>query len=94
MRLSGFTRFLAKNLLGGKVFDEANWKDAAGNLERATALEPDRIVHHLDLAGVYRDRNEKVKAREQYDAVLKLKPMEYNDRFYQQQAEREIKEVR
>jgi tetratricopeptide (TPR) repeat protein len=94
MRLSGFTRFLAKNLLGGKVFDEANWKDAAGYLERAAALEPDRIVHHLDLAAVYRDRDNKVKAREQYEMALKLKPAEYNDRSYQQQAEREIKEVR
>src|SRR5205085_10926390 len=88
MRLSGFTRFLAKNLLGGKVFDEANWKDAAAFLERATMLEPDRIVHHLDLAAVYRDRDQKAKAREQYEAALKLKPSEYNDHSYQQQAER------
>ena len=29
MRLNGIARFLAKNLLGGRVFDEANWKDAA-----------------------------------------------------------------
>jgi tetratricopeptide (TPR) repeat protein len=94
MRLSGVARFLAKNLLGGKVFEQANWKDAAAFLERASAVEPDRIVHHLDLAGVYRDREDKVKAREQYQLALKLKPAEYNDKSYQQQAERELKELR
>lgn len=94
MRLSGVSRFLAKNLLGGKVFDEANWKDAAAFLERAAAVEPDRITHRLDLAGVYRDRGEKAKAREQYDLALKLKPAEYNDKSYQQQADRELKDLR
>ena len=94
MRLNGIARFLAKTLLGGKVFDEANWQDAAKYLEKATAIEPDRIVHHLDLAGVYRDRNDKTRAREQYQAALKLKPLEYNDQWYQRQADRELKEVR
>ena len=93
MRLSGFTRFLAKNLLGGKTFGEANWNDAAGMLERAVAIEPDRIVHRLDLAGVYRDRGEKAKAREEYGTALKLKHRDYNDKSYQQQAERELREV-
>jgi len=94
MRLSGFTRFLAKNLLGGKTFDEANWKDAQGMLERAAAIEPDRIVHRLDLAAVYRDRGDKAKAREQYHAVLQMKLRDYNDRSYQQQADRELREMK
>ena len=94
MRLSGFTRFLAKNLLGGKTFGEANWDEAARTLARAAALEPDRIVHHLDLAAVYRDRGESAKAKEQYQLALQLKHHEYNDKWYQQQAERELKDVR
>jgi tetratricopeptide (TPR) repeat protein len=94
MRLSGIARFLAKNVLGGRTFDEANWKDAAGMLERAASLEPDRIVHKLDLAGVYRDRGEKDKARQTYQQALQLKPIEYNDRSYQQQADRELKDLR
>jgi len=28
MRLSGFTRMLAKNFLGGQIFDSANWNEA------------------------------------------------------------------
>ena len=94
MRLSGFTRFLAKNLLGGKTFNEANWNDAARSLERASSLEPDRIVHHLDLASVYRDRGEKDKAREQYQTSLQLKLKDYNDKSYKAQAERELREMR
>jgi len=94
MRLSGFTRFMAKNLLGGKTFDEANWNDAARLLERAVMLEPDRIVHRLDLAGVYRDRKENSKAREQYETAMRLKQTDYNDKSYQQQADRELREMR
>jgi tetratricopeptide (TPR) repeat protein len=94
MRLSGFTRFMAKNLLGGKTFGEANWNDAARMLERASTIEPDRIVHRLDLAAVYRDRGETAKAREQYQAALQMKHRDYNDRNYQLQADREMKELR
>ncbi|HEU4996094.1 MAG TPA: hypothetical protein VFT29_14860 [Gemmatimonadaceae bacterium] len=94
MRLSGFSRFMAKNLLGGKTFDEANWNDAARFLERAVAIEPQRIVHRLDLAGVYRDRGEKTKARQEYETVARLGLRDYNDKSYKAQAERELAEMR
>lgn len=91
MRLSGFTRFMAKNLLGGKVFSEASWDAAQRYLERAVQLEPDRVVHRLNLAGVYADRDNKAKAREEYQAVLRLPATEYNDRNYKAQAETRLK---
>jgi len=94
MRLSGFSRFMAKNLLGGKTFGEANWPEAARSLERASALEPDRIVHALDLAAVYRDMGDKTKAREQYQRALGLKAVEYNDGSYQKQAQKELAELK
>jgi tetratricopeptide (TPR) repeat protein len=94
MRLSGFTRFMAKNLLGGKTFDEANWNDASRMMERAIMIEPDRIVHRLDLAAIYHDRKEDAKAREQYQTALRLKQLEYNDKSYQQQADRELRDMR
>lgn len=93
MRLSGVTRFFAKNLLGGKVFNQANWKDAAGYLERAVALEPNRIVHRLALAGVYVDTDNKAKARETYEHLLRMKHTDFNDKHYQQQAERELRDL-
>lgn len=93
MRLSGFTRFMAKNLLGGKVFSEASWNEAQRYLERAVQLEPNRVVHRLNLAGVYADRGNKARAREEYQAVLRLPATEYNDKNYKGQAETRMKEL-
>ncbi len=90
MRLSGFTRFIAKNLLGGQVFGQANWANAQSDLEHAVALQPNRIVHHLNLAGVYADVGDKARARAQYDLALKLPATEYNDSHYKHQAEQAL----
>lgn len=90
MRLSGMSRFIARNLLGGRIFSEANWRDATAYLERAAALEPDRVVHKLELASVYADNDNTAKARETYQAALQLKPVEYNDRRYLEQAQRQL----
>jgi tetratricopeptide (TPR) repeat protein len=87
MRLNGFTRMLAKNVLGGKVFGSANWNDARRYMEQSVANEPDRIVHHLDLAGVYKDIGEKAKAHAEYEAVIKLPNRDVNDRHYKAEAD-------
>jgi Tfp pilus assembly protein PilF len=87
MRLSGFTRMLAKNFLGGKIFDSANWADAKRYMEESVANEPDRIVHHVDLAGVYRDTGDKVKARAEWQTAMRLPNRDYNDRYYKAEAD-------
>jgi tetratricopeptide (TPR) repeat protein len=94
MRLSGVSRFVAKNILGGKIFNEANWKDAVAYMERAAALDPERVVHRLELASIYADSGNKAKAREVYQAALQLKPIEYNDKRYLEQAERGLRELK
>lgn len=86
MRLSGMTRFMAKNFLGGKVFDSANWNDAQRYLEQAVAVEPNRLVHRVDLAAVYADRGNKAKAREQVDFIAKAPATEANDAKYKREA--------
>ncbi|HEY0995558.1 MAG TPA: hypothetical protein VGD77_06180 [Gemmatimonadaceae bacterium] len=86
MRLSGFSRFMAKNVLGGKTFGEANWKDAVRYMEAAVAAEPSKITHHLDLAAVYEDMGNKAKARTEYEWIAKAPPIEYNDKHYQRLA--------
>lgn len=93
MRLNRFQRWAAKNLLGGKVLGEASWDNAQHLLERAVSLEPNRVIHRLDLAGVYADRENEAKAREQYEMVLKLPDAEYNDARYKQEAERRLKDL-
>jgi tetratricopeptide (TPR) repeat protein len=93
MTLSGMARFMAKNFLGGKVFDSANWGDAQRYMEQAVAVEPDRLVHRLDLARVLAARGDKAKAREQYEIAIKAARTEYNDRHYQSAAAEELRKL-
>ena len=94
LKLSGLTRFMAKTFLGGKVFDSANWDDAQRYMEESVQVDPTRLIHHLDLARVYAARDNKVKAREQYELVIKGAVTDYNDRKFQAEAADEIKDVR
>jgi tetratricopeptide (TPR) repeat protein len=94
MRLSGMTRFMAKNFLGGKVFDSASWDDAQRYMEQSVAANPGRIVHHLDLARVFAARGNVAKAREHYEHTIRGARTEYNDAHYQREAEAELKALR
>jgi tetratricopeptide (TPR) repeat protein len=93
MRLNGFVRMIAKNLLGGKVFGEASWENAQKYLEDAAALEPNRITHKLDLAGVYADRDQKDKAKQLYEWIGNAPVTDYNDRNYKEEASRRLKDL-
>ena len=87
MRLNGFTRMLAKNFLGGQIFSTANWAEARRYMEESVANDPNRIVHHLDLAGVYKDTGDKAKAKAEYLMVMKLPNTDFNDRQYKAAAD-------
>lgn len=93
MRLSGFQRFAAKNLLGGKVFGEASWKEAVRYMEAAVAAEPQRIVHRIDLAEIYEDVGDKAKAREQYQFIGTAAVLDAKDPTYKRQAEERLKKL-
>ena len=96
MRLSGLSRFFAKNFLGGDVFSQASWDKAVDYMEKSVKQDPTRLVHHLDLAEIYRDRDsegDRARAREQFELVINGKSVDYNDQFYKQQAEVEIKKL-
>jgi tetratricopeptide (TPR) repeat protein len=84
MRLNGVSRFMAKNLLGGKVFGEASWDNAIRYMELAVAGQPNMITHHLDLAEIYLDRKMKDKAREQLEWIGKAPVTELNDKRYKE----------
>lgn len=90
MRLNGPTRWIAKNILGGQVFGSANWNNAVRYMEQAVAVEPARITHHMDLAEIYRDTNDKARAREELQKVLSLPATDYNDRFYKERAQKDL----
>jgi len=86
MRLSGFTRMIAKNFLGGKIFGTASWNEAVRYMEASVASEPDRVVHHLDLGYVYRDVKRDADARREFEKVLTLPSTDVNDRSYKEEA--------
>jgi tetratricopeptide (TPR) repeat protein len=94
MRLSGMARFMARTFLGGKVFDSANWADALRYMEASVAADPERLVHHLDLARVYAARGDAARAREQYEATVNGTRTEYNDPHYQTEAANELRALR
>jgi tetratricopeptide (TPR) repeat protein len=93
MRLSGMSRFMAKNFLGGRVFDSANWDEAQRYMEESVAAEPERLVHRLDLARVYAGRGDKERARAQYQVTIRGTAAEFNDRHFQRLASEEINDV-
>lgn len=93
MRLSSFTRMIARNVLGGKAFGAASWADAKKYIDAAIASEPTRVVHYVDAAAIYRDLGNKPKARELYEQALKLPISDYNDHHYKAQAEAALKSL-
>lgn len=94
MRLNGFLRTMARTFLGGKTLDAANWADAQRYLEDAVRLEPTRLVHHLDLARIYRDQGRIEDARQSYEAALRSPDIDANDDRYRQSAEEELRRLR
>jgi Tfp pilus assembly protein PilF len=76
------------------VFGSASWVDAIRYMEEAVAVDPQRLTHHLDLARIYRDRGEKAKSRDQYEAVIRGAVTEFNDAQYKRLAARELSALR
>ena len=93
MRLNGPSRWFAKTFLGGSVFNEASWDNAVRYMQQSVEVDPKRVVHHLDLAKIYRDRGDKTRARAEFEEVLRLPATDYNDRFYKDEASAALKNL-
>ncbi len=87
MRLSGLSRFFAKNLLGAGVFGQASWEEAVSDMERAVALDPGRLYHRLELAEIYVDRKRYDDARSELAQLAALPDREIMDSVYRREAE-------
>jgi len=93
MRTSGFNRFMAKNLLGGKILSQASWARAIEHLETAVAIDPTRIFHRLDLARVYVDRKRYSAARRHLNAIAELPNRVAQDAQYRLEAARLLESI-
>jgi len=86
MRLNSLQRFMARNFMGDTILERASWHDAIRFMERAVAVGPTRIVHHLDLGTIYEDTGDVVRARQQYAIVVAAPVVDYNDPHYKADA--------
>jgi tetratricopeptide (TPR) repeat protein len=86
MRLNSITRLIAKNILGGRVFGTASWKEAIRYMLASVAAEPARIVHRVDLGEIYSDTGDKAAARAEFETALRLPLTDVNDKGYKEQA--------
>jgi Tfp pilus assembly protein PilF len=92
-RLSGVSRFFARHVLGAEVLDQASWDQAVRHLERAVELAPQGIIHHLELARVYLDRDREADARDELREVLQRPALEPTDPLHKQEAVRLMGEL-
>ena len=94
MRLNSFARAMAKAFLGGQVLGTASWAEAARLLEQAVVVQPNRTVHRLDLARIYRDMGRKADARREYEAAIAAPMMDANDAAYKRSAAEELRALK
>lgn len=95
MRLNGVERFFAKNVLGGGILGTANWKDAISYMEKAVAVDPERLTHRLDLAKIYIDVKDREKARVQLEYILAAeKQTDVNDPVYKREAKEALAKLK
>jgi len=90
MRLSGFERMFARAFLGGSILGEASWLKAVGYLEQAVEVDPERMVHRLDLGVVYADIGKTDAARALFEWIERAPVADYNDPQYKQVAARAL----
>lgn len=90
MRLNAVVRVIARNVLGGRAFGSASWKEAVRYMEAAVAADPERVVHRLDMGEIYRDVGDRMKAREQFEKGLGLPATDYNDPRFKAEIRRHL----
>jgi Tfp pilus assembly protein PilF len=86
MRLNGLSRTFARAFLGADALSLASWDEAQRLLESSVEQEPRRIIHRLDLAGIYTDRGDTARARELYLWIASAPVVDPNDDVYKRQA--------
>ena len=86
MRVNGFARAFARTFLGAQLFSLASWESAQRLLEQSVRVDPERLVHHLDLGRIYLDLGFRDRAREQFEWILTAPVRAYPDPLYKQQA--------
>ena len=80
MRLSGFKRFVATKILGGKALSGASWETAESLLAEAARLQPEVPSHHYELGALYLDTDRPELALAAFERTLASPPLYPADR--------------
>ncbi len=94
MRLSGFKRFVATRILGGKVLSEASWESAESFLATAARLQPEVPDHFYELGALYLDTDRPQLALEAFQGVLTCPTAHPADRAVQIRAGEMVEQLR
>lgn len=87
-RLSWVTRLIARGLGLGAILDEARWETAEYHLRTAVERDPDPLVHHVELAKLYLQRDRASEGAAILEYVAGFTPRHALDAHYVQEAER------
>ncbi|MHB2033382.1 MAG: hypothetical protein ACYCVE_08420 [Gemmatimonadaceae bacterium] len=91
-RMGTYTREMA-NMMSGNLFATATWAEAEHNLQAAIAAEPNRMIHHFDLAYIYKDEGKADSAKAELQKVLSLPVREYDDPQFQTRAKTSLDSI-
>lgn len=75
--LGGGTRFFLKLIYGG--LPPASLEQAVAHLERAVALDPDNLIHHLELGFAHWAAGDRARARDRFISGLAMRETTIND---------------
>ena len=89
--LSGVAKAFAKVLYGG--LPPASLDKAIEHFQKAIAINPDNINHHLELGITYEEMNEWAKANAEYDKVASLDATKSMDPKYKAEAAERQKKI-
>ena len=84
-------RFFVKLFYGG--LPDASVTEAVARLERAVALEPGELNHHVELGFAYAANGQRDRAREAWQRGLALTPRKKHDAAAQQRAREALAEL-
>lgn len=93
MRLSGLSRFMARNILGGAVLGEASWDRAIRALGQAVSLRPEWIHHRLELAEVLIDAGRPASAVPHLEVIPRLASIDMLDDEYRSRAAELLRDI-
>ncbi len=93
MRLSGFKRFIATKILGGKALSGASWETAESFLVEAARLQPEVPTHHYELGALYLDTDRPELALAAFERTLAYPPLHLADREVHARAQARVERL-